>query len=195
MDAIPFCAGAFMKIVDEIEDVGLLNLEEYKEYFQTLCTLFITLWMYNDPYISISWIFVIPACYYVKEIDNSYWKSLMPIPFISLLLKVYELENITIGNILQNLLYMAFISLFSVYEAKLFPEEISNYKIFFRIFLIFLIPFIIYLTNEYISGIIIKSWLLFALGYCIISVISKTLFSEIPKPLPESLPLESPKAL
>ena len=192
MEYIAFSAGVFMKIVDEIDDVNLLDLKEYKQYFYTLFTLFISLWMYNDPYISISCIFAVVACYYVKAIDNIYWKSLIPIPFITLLLKVYELENINMDMILPNLLYMAFIFLFCVYEANLFPEEISNYKIIFRIFIIFLIPFIIYLTDEYISGLIIKPWLLFALGYCIISVISKTLFSEIPKPL-ESLPLESLK--
>jgi|LauGreSuBDMM15SN_2_FD.fasta_scaffold56133_3 hypothetical protein len=188
MDAIPFCAGAFMKVVDEIEDVGILNLEEYKEYFQTLCILFITLWMYSDPYISASWIsLIIPASYYINQIDSNFWKSLIPIPFITLLLTA-NIEKPILSDIAQKIAYIVFACFFILLEEKLTPEESSIYKILFRVLIILGSLGIIYLTSELSSAEFIKSCSLFIIGYCTLSVISKSFFSEpISKEIKEKL--------
>jgi len=185
MDAIPFCAGAFMKVVDEIEDVGILNLEEYKEYFQTLCILFITLWMYSDPYISASWIsLIIPASYYINQIDSNFWKSLIPIPFITLLLTA-NIEKPILSDIAQKIAYIVFACFFILLEEKLTPEESSIYKILFRVLIILGSLGIIYLTSELSSAEFIKSCSLFIIGYCALSVISKV-FLEDKKPKSDS---------
>lgn len=187
MDAIPFCAGAFMKVVDEIEDVGILNLEEYKEYFQTLCILFITLWMYRDPYISASWIsLIIPASYYINQIDSNFWKSLIPIPFITLLLTANIEQPFILSDIAQKLSYIIFACFFIILEEKFTPEESSIYKILFRLLIILGSIGIIYLTSELSSAEFIKSCSLFIIGYCTVSVISKV-FLEDKKPKSDSL--------
>jgi len=184
--AIPFCAGAFMKIVDEIEDVNLLDLKEYTQYFYTLCTLFITLWMYNDSYISASWItLIIPASYYINQIDSNFWKSLIPIPFITLFLRANIEKPFILSDLLQKISYIIFACFFIILEEKLTPEESSIYKILFRLLIILGSMGIIYLTSDLSSAEFIKSCSLFIIGYCAISVISKSLLSDPipPKPI------------
>lgn len=190
MEAIPFCAGAFMKIVDEIEDVNLLDLKEYKQYFYTLCTLFISLWMYSDPYISASWIALItPASYYINQIDSIFWKSLIPIPFITLLLTANIEKPFILSDIAQKIAYIVFACFFIILEEKLTPEESSIYKIIFRILIILGSICIIYLTSELSSAEFIKSCSLFIIGYCLISVISKSILSGpiLPMPLTDGI--------
>jgi hypothetical protein len=167
-----------MKIVDEIEDVNLLNLQNYKEYFQTLCTLFISLWMYNEPYISASWIlFIIPASYSINQIDSNYWKSLIPIPFITLLLKMNTLD-IEFSDLLQKIAYIILASLFIILEDKLTPEEHSYRKILFRILAICISLIVIYASYNLSSAAFIQSCSLFIIGYCFVSIISKLFFTK-----------------
>jgi len=177
---IPIFAGGFMKLVDEMEDAHIL--EEYKEYAQTLCTLFISLWFYSNVYISLLFILcVIPACYFVKQIDTVYWKTLIPIPFIIFLLKMDTLEYIDTYDIVQRALTMIIIFILIFVEAKVNPEETSLRKIVCRVFYIILGFAVIYLTSELSSAAFIQSFTLYVMGYYSVSVISKTLFTQIPE--------------
>lgn len=181
--AIPFCAGAFMKIVDEIEDVNLLNLKEYIPYFYSLCTLFITLWLYNDIYSSIFCILcLIPACFFVNEIDTVYWKTLIPIPFITFLFKMNTLEWLGVNDLIQRIVFILSWIIVIYLESKVTPEETSDLKIFMRLGIILLLLTLIYFTNDFSSAEFIKSCSLFVIGYCVASVISKSLLSDLIRP-------------
>lgn len=179
MEAIPFCAGAFMKIVDEIEDVNLLDLKEYKQYFYTLCTLFISLWLYNDIYSSIFCIVcLIPICYYVNEIDTIYWKTLIPIPFMTFLLQMNNLEWLGLTDLIQRIAFVVLWTIGIFIESKVSPEEKSTRKSIIRISLIILLLAIIYFTREFSSEVFIKTMCLTAIGYFSSSVILKTFFIQ-----------------
>ena len=181
---IPIFAGGFMKLVDEIEDTHILK--DYKEYVQTLCTLFVSLWFYTNPYISLLFmIFVIPACYLVKQIDTIYWKTLIPIPFIAFLLKMDTLEYLEVDDIFQRVLAMLIIFILIFVEAKVNPEETSLRKIVCRVSYIMLAFAVIYLTSELPSAPFIKAFTFYVIGYYSVSVISKLLFTQASKD-PES---------
>ena len=179
MEIIAACAGALMKIVDEIEDINMLNLQEFKEYFQTLCTVFIGLWLYNDVYMSIYAILcMIPASYIVDQIDNVYWKTLIPIPFITFLLKMNTLEWLGVGDLIQRLLIIiVYISVVFI-EHKLFPEETSVAKITSRVFSIIGYLAIIYFTSGLSSASSIQSLFIFFASYMAISVVSKVFLDD-----------------
>ena len=188
MDAyvIPFCAGAFMKIVDEIEDVNLLNLKEYIPYFYSLCTLFITLWLYNDIYSSIFCIIcLIPACFFVNEIDTVFWKTLIPIPFITFLFKMNTLEWLGVNDLIQRIVFILAWVIGIYLETKVTPEETSDRKIFMRLGIILLLLIPIYFTNDFSSVVFIKTICVSVIGYCAVSVISKSLLSDPISPKPK----------
>ena len=173
-------AGAFIKIVDEMEDTHIL--EEYKEYAKTLCTLFSTLWFYNDSYVSLIYIAcVIPASLYVNQIDTVYWKTLVPMPFITFLLKMNTMEYLETTDIVQRIIFAVGMFGILVFEDKLIPEETSIRKIVSRVCFIMLALLTINLTSELPSGAFIKTCMLYIIGYCSVSVISKTFFTQIPE--------------
>ena len=179
MEIIAACAGGLMKVVDEIDDVNILNLQEYKEYFQTLCTVFISLWLYNDVYMSIySILCMIPACYLIDQIDSNFWKTLIPIPFITFLLKINTLEWLGFSDLIQRILMIiVYISMIFI-EHTLFPEETSIAKILSRVFFIICCIAIIYFTSDLSSASSIKSLFIFFGSYMAVSVVSKVFLDD-----------------
>jgi hypothetical protein len=189
---IPLFAGIFMKIVDEIEDVNILNLKEYKEYFYTLCTLFLSLALYDDIFVSIYWIIVIIPCYFLKQIDNLYWKTMIPLPFITFLLKINSLQYINTHDIIQQLCVVFWFVFGTAGEAILFPEENSTNKIIIRVSMIIILileNYLLYLLSSmsFLQGYVtythssvsfLQSISMFGIGYFIVSIISKTLFTD-----------------
>jgi hypothetical protein len=169
---ISLCAGSLFKIVDEIDDTHYTSLLDYKLYIQTLCTLFISLWLYNDVYISLLLIFVIPLCFSTKQIDTDYWRSLIPIPFLTFLFKMGTLEY---DNVIEKIITYSVMILLIVTDALFFPEEVSTVKIIARCFVIIMLAFGIYIWQ---SNDLLKGVGLFGIGYLLTSILFKTVFAQ-----------------
>jgi hypothetical protein len=188
---ISLTAGSLFKLVDEIEDTDTKLFEGYKEYIQTLCTAFISLWLYNNAYISLIHILIIlPLCLYVNQVDTLYWKTLLPLPFITFLLNAHTLANVDIYEIFQVSIAFILTMLYIILESYMFPEETSTSKMITRIGLVLVFSLLLFLitTNMKNEGFVnfSKSLLLFGIGYLCLSVISKVFFSEEVENLPIS---------
>jgi hypothetical protein len=186
---IALFAGIFVKIVDEIDDVNFLNLKEYKEYFYSICTLFSSLFLYNDIFIAVCCIFLVIPGYFLKELDTVYWKTMIPLPFITFLLTMNTLQYINIHDIVQQFFFIFSFIILCILEGIVFPEENSNTKIIMRICMIvyiILLNYSVYLLSSvegYItythSSISFLHYIsMFGIGYLIVSIISKTLFTQ-----------------
>jgi hypothetical protein len=180
---ISLTAGSLFKLVDEIEDTDTKLFEGYKEYIQTLCTAFISLWLYNNAYISLIHILIIlPLCLYVNQVDTLYWKTLLPLPFITFLLNAHTLANVDIYEIFQVSIAFILTILYIILESYMFPEETSTSKMITRIGLVLVFSLLLFLitTNMKNEGFVnfSKSLLLFGIGYLCVSVISKVFFIE-----------------
>jgi len=173
-NVISALAGVFIKLVDEVYDTKIQELENSKEYIITLCTFFNSLFLYNNIDISLLHILIIiPLCAYSSQIDNVYWKTLIPIPFITFLLKIQSLEY---TGIMEKLVVFILTVLYIPTEQYLFPEETSVKKIISRVFLIAILIFLIYATDSLSSKAFIHSLLYYGIGYMTVSVVFKTFF-------------------
>jgi hypothetical protein len=177
-DIVSLVAGILFKVVDEIEDTDIQIPEDYKIYIKTLCIVFITLFFYDNILYTLVFIFfIIPVCFYVKEIDTAYWKSLIPIPFIICMLKGFYPTEITIQAIIIYLLVCIICVYITIKESHLYPEETSERKIIGRVYLLFInivsliiVKYInLQVFNNLIPGIIVS------IGYLSTSIISKSL--------------------
>ena len=178
MEILGLLSGSIFKITDEILDTNYKPLLPYVEYSKTLCTIVMTIFLYKDLFSSILYIVaIIPICFYVNQIDKTYFKSLIPLPFIILLLHYNTIEWNKFDCIHINLYIFAF---FIVYiEDISFPEETSNKKIITRIITAGVLIGCIYIINNYSSSIeYIIPMLYFGIGYCFTSVLFKTVFYD-----------------
>ena len=188
---ISLIAGSLFKLVDEIEDTDTKVFERYKDYIQTLCTAFISLWLYNNAYISLIHILIIiPLCLYVNQVDTLYWKTLLPLPFITFLLNSHTLVNVDIYEIFQVSIVFILTILSIIIESYMFPEETSSSKTITRIGLVLVFSLLFFLITIYMKneGFVnfSKSLLIFGIGYLSVSVISKLFFSKEVETLPIS---------
>jgi len=189
---ISLIAGSLFKLVDEIEDTDTKVFEGYKDYIQTLCTAFISLWLYNNAYISLIHILIIlPMCLYVNQVDTLYWKTLLPLPFITFLLNAHTLANVDIYEIFQVSIAFILVISYIIIESYMFPEETSTSKTITRIGFIFLLPLVLFLITTYMKneGFVnfSKSLLIFGIGYLSVSVISKLFFTKEVETIPISI--------
>jgi len=163
--------GIFFKIIDEVEDVGYKYLNEYKEYIKTLCTVFTTLALYNNVYLTIFCILVLtPASYFANEIDTEYWNTLLPIPFIILALTY---QNIDHRVLLQNSCFFILMFICIFFEPLFIPEETSFKKNLSR-FLAILFAIIMLLWS---NNTALHSFMYFIIGYGATSVVFKILLA------------------
>jgi hypothetical protein len=175
---ISFLAGSFFKMVDEIEDTENHIFEGYKDYIQTLCTAFLSIWLYNDVFVSLIHILIIlPACMYVNQVDTLYWKTLLPLPFITFLFNAHSLVNIDIYEILQVSLVFITTIVCIILESYMFPEETSTLKTNTRITFLFIVIALVFLIETYIKNVrfvkFTKSLFIFGIGYISVSIVSK----------------------
>ena len=175
---VSLVAGILFKVVDEIEDTDIQIPEDYKIYIKTLCIVFVTLFFYDNILYTLIFIFfIIPVCFYVKQIDTAYWKSLIPIPFIIFVLKGLYPTKISTQTIFTSLFVCIFTLYIIVKESNEYTEETSERKIIARVCFMFfnLLSLIIIkyinspLLNNLIPGIIVS------IGYFSTSIISKSL--------------------
>jgi hypothetical protein len=171
---LAFFAGMFFKLADEILDVKYPALLEYSEYIKTYCVFFFSFVFYKYPELAICFLFIIAVCYYVNQIDTTFWKSMIPLPLFTLLMTYQNLHFKGTLDLFEKMSVLTLILLFTYIEDKSFPEETSDRKKISRIFLIllctatFLIlpyfqnPEILYVVNSliisyYATSVVIQS--------------------------------------
>lgn len=183
---VSLIAGILFKVVDEIEDTDIQIPEEYKYILKFLFTISVFVCLYNNVLLSlILVIFMIPVCFYVKQVDTVFWKSIISIPIITLILQINLLQIYTKYDMMHLIIYYLPIQLiFAVMEAKMFPEETSERKTIARIYTVFalliallLAPYVLSslhtVSSKYIE--FIMTGLIILIGYFSTSIISKSL--------------------
>jgi len=172
---LAFLSGILMKTIDEIYDTKIVIHPDHIEYLKTLCTVIFTLAFYKNIGFTLFFIILIPVCMYLKEVDNSYWKSLTPIPFIILFLQynTFYYTNLFDLFILFILSFITFTSF--IIEKGLMPEENSYDKMYFRILGIPIFLYCLYITKSLQYRNYTNPNILFIIAYCITSIIFKTI--------------------
>lgn len=172
--AISAVAGFLFKTVDEIEDIDFIKSSTLKEYVRALSIAVFSLLFLDSRYIS--WflaVCVIPISYYLKQVDTPFWKSLVPLPYLALILHSQEVPSIL--TLLSTAVLFVICAFAAVVEAVVFPEEVSLVKLGTRISLIFIFASIIYFLNPDPST---TSILCLCIGYCLASSVIKLLVME-----------------
>lgn len=179
--AIATAAGFLFKTVDEIEDIDFIKSPSLKEYIRSLSIAVFSILFLDNTYIS--WFLalcIIPISYYLKQVDTPFWKSLVPLPYMALLLHSFlGLSGIaaipSFLTLSSNIILFVICAFAAVLEAVVFPEEVSLVKLGTRISLIFIFASIIYFLNPEPS---ITSILCLCIGYCLSSSVIKLLVME-----------------
>ena len=171
--AITAAAGFLFKTDDEIEDINFIKSPSLKEYIKLLSiAVFSLLFLTNTSLNIFICACVIPISYYLKQVDSPFWKSLVPLPYLALLLSLNAIEDFSLVSILSTAFLFLICAFACVVEAVIFPEEVSLVKLGTRISLIFVFAGIIYFLKPLDSTTHI---LCLCIGYCLASSIIKLL--------------------
>ena len=172
--AISAAAGFLFKTVDEIEDIDFIKSPSLKEYTRAISIAVFSILFLDNTYVS--WflaICIIPISYYLKQVDTPFWKSLVPLPYLALLL--HNLQIPSILTLISTAILFIICAFAAVVEAVVFPEEVSLVKLGTRISLIFIFASIIYFLNPDPST---TSILCLCIGYCLASSVIKLLVMD-----------------
>lgn len=179
--AITALAGFLFKTDDEIEDIDFIKSPALKEYIKNLSiAVFSILFLDN---ITLTWFIalcVIPISYFLKQVDTPFWKSLVPLPYIALLLHSHTIPSIL--SLLSTAIMFVLCAFACVIEAVVFPEEFSLVKLGSRIILIFVFASIIYFLNPQPST---TNILCLCIGYCLASSLIKLLVMKPEEIIPD----------
>jgi hypothetical protein len=107
-------------------------------------------------------------------VDTPFWKSLVPLPYLALLLHS-QIGLPSFISLVSTIILFGICAFACVVEAVVFPEEVSLVKLGTRIGLIFVFSSIIYFLNPQPST---TSILCICIGYCLSSSIIKLLIME-----------------
>jgi len=173
MEATALLAGVFFKGADDLLDTHHPVLVKYSEYIKTLCIVFMTLFFFLNPEHSIFFlVLIIPVCFFVKQIDTDFWKSMIPIPLITLALTYQSIEYKGLTDSLEKCLALLLVSLVIVLEDNAFPEESSQKKSIFRATMVFLGILALYATPYFKSPDFYRAGIyVYPIGYCATSVL------------------------
>lgn len=188
MDVIALLAGSFFKLADELFDTQNKYLVKYSEYIKTGCIVFLTLFFFLNPEWSIFMlVLLVPICYSLNQIDNDFWKSMIPIPFLTLVLTVQNIRYVGFTDLLEKCSVVFLTCLICIHEDRLFPEETSQEKTIFRVMMIFLGILALYLTQFFKSPEFYRSGIyIYPIAYFGTSVLVKTFLTEDALPAPSS---------
>jgi hypothetical protein len=182
MNAIALLAGSLFKLTDELFDTQNKYLLEYSEYIKTGCIVFMTLFFFLNPEWSLLFtLLLIPTCYSLNQIDTTFWKSMIPIPLITLTLTVQHLKYIGFSDLLEKCSVVFLTCLVCVYEDKIFPEETSQEKTMFRAMIVCIGILALYLAQFFKSPEFYRAGIyIYPIAYCGTSVLVKTFLTEEP---------------
>jgi hypothetical protein len=178
MEIIALLSGTIFKITDEILDTNYTPLVPYAEYSKTLCTIILSIFLYKDVFVSVIFIIaLLPVCFYRNQIDNTYFKSLIPLPFITILLQYNTIQYNGVEDTLIKIFIGIIVFCIAFIEDVLFPEETSTRKIVSRFMLVGMCIGILYVIHNFIPSLdYAVPFVYFTLGYYFTSILFKTVF-------------------
>jgi len=170
-------AGILMKIIDEIYDTKIVINPNHMEYLKTLCTVIFTLSFYKNIGFTLFFIKLTLECIYLNEVDNSYWKSLTPLPFIVLLLQYKRIYYININELFIMFIFFCIFFIINIFEGTIFTKENSFNKIYLRIIFFLWGVIVLYITKSIPYRNCITP-IIFLISYLFTSVIFKTILID-----------------
>ncbi len=165
---IPFLTGTATKLYDDVNDQKLFGkypiiIEILKSFLVSLNTLFLS----SDFEISLLHLIVLPTCFLAGQIDNVFWKSLVPLPIFTTLYSTKYIQHFDLTQGIKFIIFSIITIISILLESLYFPEEFSTKKILFRIFLILILNIVlIFLKNSFI-----RKMLIFGIGYFVVSIV------------------------
>ena len=171
----PLLVGGVTKLYDDLSDKNIVTYPAIVESFKSVLISLLTIISLDDFYFSFScMILALFNC----GIDNPFWES---IAAVSAMLTIKNIPLMGENVILKIGLTIAALIVFlvvSIFEDRLFPEEVSIEKIFFRMLLMvgFAIlsfsPVMEFFPFPTFSKVPIKKGILIMLAYSTVSVIT-----------------------
>ena len=171
----PLLVGGVTKLYDDLSDKNIVTYPAIVESFKSVLISLLTIISLDDFYFSFScMILALFNC----GIDNPFWES---IAAVSAMLTIKNIPLMGENVILKIGLTIAALIIFlvvSIFEDRLFPEEVSIEKIFFRMLLMvgFAIlsfsPVMEFFPFPTFSKVPIKKGILIMLAYSTVSVIT-----------------------
>ena len=171
---IPLAAGAIFKIYDDVQDTNMEISKERMELLQVLLVCIVTIFLMTDIGVSTLFIIISIACIFANQVDSSFWKSCLVIPFLTTLANAHLFEFVGIFDLIQRLTLFVMTPLIILAEDTLFPEDFSQTKYLFRVGVVAFCLFVCMLANGLSSGPFISSSMLFVIGYCLTSLVNNT---------------------
>ena len=171
----PLLVGGVTKLYDDLSDKNIVTYPAIVESFKSVLISLLTIISLDDFYFSFScMILALFNC----GIDNPFWES---IAAVSAMLTIKNIPLMGENVILKIGLTIAALIVFlvvSIFEDRLFPEEVSIEKIFFRMLLMvgFAVlsfsPVMEFFPFPTFSKVPIKKGILIMLAYSTVSVIT-----------------------
>lgn len=171
--AIAILTGAFFKLYDDFNDLNILpDNHLVMEFFKVGITVFTTLLLVQDVYITLVFLLLSIMELALKSADTPYWRAGIIIPIVCLLLHAPHF-------IMPSMLYLGIFAainalmLFVGYiEKYAFPEETSSNKLINRALVLGAGIVMLYNSGKYGNHFYIPLMGGWAVGYMIIYVIT-----------------------
>ena len=172
---LSFMSGSFIKLYDDIKDNYNMNDNSLPlEMLKVTIIGINTLWLYNDVFSAIIFLFgLFPSIYYNGALNNNFWLAFFFIPIICILFNSYKLFNeetnyplLIVGGIT-----VIVINIFTFLEHQIFKEEISKYKSYIRYSFVILCTISIILLRNLSLMKIIMPLVLCEIGYIITNIL------------------------
>jgi hypothetical protein len=173
---LPLLSGAIFKVYDDIQDSKIDISDETMEIIKVALVCILTTYFMSDIGISSLFILISIACFFVNQVDSTFWRACMMIPFITTLANVHLFQFIGLFDILHRIMFFIITPFLLVGEDNLFPEDVSLTKIIFRIGIVLFCSTIILLFHLLSVSVspFIQSVMFFVIGYCATSVVLST---------------------
>jgi hypothetical protein len=168
---IPLFSGIFLKLYDDIHDNNIEISSEEKELLKVLIVCFFSVWFMLDLGCSFLFVIISIACYFLKQIDNEFWRACMLIPFITTFTNYNKFQFIGIIDFMERIGYILAFTGGIFVESNIFPEEFSISKLLFRLLISILAIVVLHITQFFSSRNFIYSMTYFVIGYNMTSVI------------------------
>jgi hypothetical protein len=168
---IPLFSGIFLKLYDDIHDNNIEISSDQKELLKVLIVCFFTVWFMLDLGCSFLFVIISIACYFLKQIDNEFWRACMTIPFITTFTNYNKFQFIGLIDFIERIGYILAFTFGIFVESNMFPEEFSINKLLFRLLIIILGIVVLHITQFFSSRNFIYSMTYFVIGYNITSVL------------------------
>lgn len=165
---VPFLTGSFLKIYDDVNDQKLFKSTPIvEEILKSAVVALNTLFLASDFQVSLLHLIIVPTCFLVGQIDNIFWKSLIPLPFLTTAYSMKNIGGVDVSYMIQFILFSIVSVVTILLESMYFPEEFSSRKIAYRTFFILSINILlIFIKNQFI-----RKMLIFGIGYFTVSII------------------------